>query len=103
MSYDPFGNERKAPEDKASNERALKLVSYLNTRKEPQSAHAETVLAFVSQKAAADHQIRNLQMELDHYRNREMNRSMDGSGRYEERAPRLLPIPSDARSVEVKF
>lgn len=99
MVYDPFG-ERNKPVDKASDERALKLVSYLNTRKEPQDEHAETVLAFVSQKAAADHRIRNLEMQLREYQERDMNRMAYPEG---GNAPRVLPIPAEARSVEVKF
>lgn len=99
--YDPFERKQEAPEDLASENRARDLIKYLNTRKEPQDAHAKTVMAFVTQKAAADDKIRSLQMELDQYRMRDMDRHMNGSG---ETSPhRVLPIPADARSVEVKF
>ena len=99
--YDPFDNRREKPEDLASENRARSLIKYLNTRKEPQDDHAKTVMAFVSQKAAADHKIRSLEAELMQYRERDMNRAAYPDER--QGMPRVLPIPAEARSVEVKF
>ncbi len=100
MVYDPFGKSEKS-EDLASDNRARSLLSYLATRKEPQDEHSKTVVAFISQKAASDHRIRTLEQELMQYRESNMNHH----GYHDERhqVPRVLPIPADARSVEVKF
>ena len=103
--YDPFNDrKREAPEDMASENRARSLIKYLNTRKDPQDDHAKTVMAFVSQKAAADFRIRNLEVELEQYRMRDMDRNMNLTDeRGAPKAPRVLPIPAEARSVEIKF
>jgi len=98
--YDPFNQRKEAPEDLANDNRARGLLKYLNTRKDDVSDHTKTVMAFVTQKAAADYRIRTLEMELDRYRQTEM---MMNDPRAEHQMPRVLPIPADARSVEVKF
>lgn len=100
--YDAFGNKVEAPEDLASENRARSLIKYLNTRKEPQDDHAKTVMTFVSQKAAADYKIRSLEAELMQYRERDMNRAAYPE-EHRPGAPRVIPVPADARSVEVKF
>jgi len=98
--YDPFSSREESPEDLASDNRARGLLKYLNTRKDDVSDHTKTVMAFVTQKAAADNRIRALELELDRYRQTEM---MKADPRAEYTAPRVMPIPADARSVEVKF
>lgn len=100
--YDPFERKREQPEDMASENRARSLIKYLSTRKEPQDDHSKTVMAFVTQKAAADHKIRSLEAELMQYRERDMNRAAYPD-EHRPGAPRMIPVPADARSVEVKF
>lgn len=107
MVYDPFNRNSERLEDKASSVRVEELMTFLATRKEPQTKHLATVSALLQFKASASDRIQALEAQLDTLEaqldNYQMRDAEFSGEEVRRRQPKVMQLPEGARSVEVKF